>query len=371
MLVDRRLARNLDYGLLFATLALVVFGIIIIYSATYANKGENLGDPFYFVKRQALAAVLGVLALFIILNIDYRLFERIRSPIYFGNIALLAAVLVAGQRISGAQSWFRLGPLALQPSELAKVAVIITLADHLVKRDDIDSFWGLIPPFVHAGIPMALILLQNDLGTVLVFGAIVLGMVYVAGARTRDLAVIAGGLGALSPFIYFFLLKPYQRARLLIFLNPYRDPMGDGYNVIQSTIAIGSGRLFGKGLFGGTQAKLNFLPAHHTDFIFSVVGEELGFIGAVIVLLVYFFIIWRCLQASWQAKDKYGSLLAAGVASMLLFHVLINIGMTMSVMPVTGIPLPFLSYGGSAMLADLIAIGIVLNVHMRRQKILF
>ncbi|HHY46664.1 MAG TPA: rod shape-determining protein RodA, partial [Firmicutes bacterium] len=174
-----------------------------------------------------------------------------------------------------------------------------------------------------------------------------------------------------SPVVYFFCLKDYQRARLLIFLNPYRDPLGEGYNVIQSTIAVGSGKLFGKGLVHGTQGQLNFLPAHHTDFIFSVVGEELGFIGAIAVLMAFFFIVSRCIAAAQQAKDVYGRLVASGVASMLLFHILVNVGMTMSAMPVTGIPLPFISYGGSSLMANLAAIGLVLNIHMRRQRILF
>jgi rod shape determining protein RodA len=179
-------------------------------------------------------------------------------------------------------------------------------------------------------------------------------------------------IGALvSPAVFFLGLKDYQRARILTFINPYADPTGTGYNVIQSTIAIGSGGFFGKGFFRSTQVRLNFLPAHHTDFIFSVIGEELGFLGGVAVLAIYAVILWRCLQAASAAKDSFGQLVATGIASMILIHVLINIGMTMSLMPVTGIPLPFLSYGGSSLMANLIAIGFVLNINMRRQKILF
>lgn len=370
-LLEHRLAKNLDYVLIASVAGLTLLGLVMIYSATRFNTSLNMGDPYFFVKKQAAAMFIGVVALLFILITDYRYFDRLASPIYLGNILLLLLVLGLGHRISGAQSWFRLGPFLMQPSEFAKIAVITTLASYLSRKQDLSSLRALITPFMHLGLPTILILLQNDLGTALVFLAILAGMLYMAGARPRDLLTIALVGLAVSPLAYFFFLKPYQRSRLLIFLNPYRDPMGDGYNVIQSTIAIGSGRFFGKGLFGGTQAKLNFLPAHHTDFIFSVVGEELGFIGAAIVLLIYCTIVLRTFRAASLAKDAYGRLVAAGVGSMFLFHVLVNVGMTMSIMPVTGIPLPFLSYGGSSLIANLIGMGLVLNVHMRRQKILF
>ncbi|MEW5865472.1 MAG: rod shape-determining protein RodA [Bacillota bacterium] len=372
VILERRLLRNLDYSLVLAVLAMCFIGFAVVFSATRGGIGQGSPpDALYFVKRQVTAFVIGTLLVGMILTMDYRLAERAHKVLYFVNVTMLVLVLVMGRRISGAQSWFRLGPLALQPSELAKVAVILTFARHLAEADDVASRRGLAMAFLHVAVPMVLVLLQNDLGTALVFCGITLGMLYVAGARGKDLLAIVG-VGALaSPALFFFVLKDYQRARLLAFLNPYADPTGTGYNVIQSTIAIGSGRFFGKGLFHGTQARLNFLPAHHTDFIFSVVGEELGFIGAIVVLTLYAFILWRCLQVAAIAKDAFGRLVATGVASMLLFHILVNIGMTMSLMPVTGIPLPFLSYGGSSLLANLIAIGFVLDIHMRRQKILF
>lgn len=372
MLLDRRLLRNLDYSLVFAVLALCLVGFVIVFSATRGGIGPGSPqDPLYFVKRQVVAFILGTLACAAILTTDYRLAERAHQVLYVGNVGMLALVLVMGHRISGAQSWFRLGPVALQPSELAKVALILTLAHHLSEAHDITTHRGLALAFLHAAVPAGLVLLQNDLGTALVFCGITFAMLYVAGARGKDLLAVVGAGALASPVVFFFLLKDYQRARLLAFLNPYADPTGTGYNVIQSTIAIGSGRFFGKGLFHGTQAQLNFLPAHHTDFIFSVIGEELGFIGAVAVLTLYGLVLWRCLHAAACAKDAFGRLVATGVAAMLLFHVLVNVGMTMSLMPVTGIPLPFLSYGGSSLMANLIAIGFVLDVYMRRQKILF
>ncbi|MGE5584985.1 MAG: rod shape-determining protein RodA [Bacillota bacterium] len=372
MLLDRRLLRNLDHSLVFGVLALCLVGFVIVFSATRGGIAPGSSqDPLYFLKRQAAAFVLGSLGCVAILTMDYRLAEKAHRVLYVGNICLLALVLVVGHRISGAQSWFRLGPVAVQPSELAKVALILTLAHQLAEAEDVRTHRGLVPAFAHAAIPAALVLLQNDLGTALVFGGITFAMLYVAGAKAKDLLAVLGAGTLASPVVFFFLLKDYQRARLLAFLNPYADPTGTGYNVIQSTIAIGSGRFFGKGLFHGTQAQLNFLPAHHTDFIFSVIGEELGFIGAVAVLALYGLVLWRCVRTAACAKDAFGRLVATGVAAMLLFHVLVNVGMTMSLMPVTGIPLPFLSYGGSSLMANLIAVGFVLDIYMRRQKILF
>ncbi len=372
MILERRLLRNLDFSLMIAVFLLCTLGFAAVYSATRSGTGQGMpADPLYYVKRQLTAFAIGVLLVGVILTMDYRFAQRAHLVLYWSCVGMLALVLVAGRRVSGAQSWFRLGPLALQPSELAKVLVILTLANHLSQAEDVSSRRGLALALLHVLPPMGLVLLQNDLGTALVFAGMTLGMLYVAGADTRHLLALVGLVAAASPAAFMFVLKDYQRARLVAFLNPHADATGTGYNVIQSIIAIGSGRFFGKGLLKGTQAQLNFLPAHHTDFIFSVIGEELGFVGAIIVLALYAFVLWRCLQVAASAKDSFGRLVAAGVASMLLFHVLVNVGMTMGLMPVVGIPLPFLSYGGSSLLANLLAIGFVLDIHMRRQKILF
>jgi rod shape determining protein RodA len=305
-----------------------------------------------------------------ILTIDYNLVRRAHLFLYWGNIALLVLVLLVGRRVSGAERWLRIGPVVVQPSEMAKIVMILTLSNHLAEAD-MNSRYDLLMALIHVALPTGLVLLQNDLGTAIVFVGITMAVLFVAGMRPKDLLAIVG-IGALaSPIVFFLGLKDYQRARILTFINPHADPTGTGYNVIQSTIAIGSGGFFGKGLFRSTQVRLNFLPAHHTDFIFSVIGEELGFLGGVAVLAIYALILLRCLQAASAAKDVFGQLVAAGVASLILIHVLINVGMTMGLMPVTGIPLPFLSCGGSSLMANLIAIGFVLNINMRRQKILF
>lgn len=371
MIVDRRLLRNLDFVLITAVLVMCGIGLVFVYSATHGGVGHGRPeDPFAYFKRQLVAFLAGIACIVVILTIDYNLIRRANPFLYWGNIVILVLVLIGGKRVSGAERWLRIGPLVLQPSEIAKIMVILTLSNYLADAD-MDSRRDLILAFCHVALPTGLVLLQNDLGTAIVFVGIAFAMLFVAGMRLKDLLSIVA-IGALvSPAVFFLGLKDYQRARILTFINPYADPTGTGYNVIQSTIAIGSGGFFGKGLFRSTQVRLNFLPAHHTDFIFSVIGEELGFLGGVAVLAVYGVILWRCLLSASAAKDSFGQLVAAGIASMILIHVLINVGMTMSLMPVTGIPLPFVSYGGSSLLANLIAIGFVLDINMRRQKILF
>ena len=248
--------------------------------------------------------------------------------------------------------------------------MIIALAAMMEKRGKIQSLTDLAPIAGYVAVPFLLVLKQPDLGTSLVFLAIFLGMVFVAGIRLRILFGIFGlGLAAM-PVLWHFL-KDYQKMRIMVFLDPNVDPLGAGYHIIQSKIAIGSGLLFGKGLFGGTQSQLNFLPENHTDFIFSVVGEELGFVGCAILLLLYLIVLWRGVKIARDASDTFGRLLAVGITSMIAFHVLINVGMTMGIMPVTGIPLPLMSYGVSSLTTNIMAIAILLNIQLRRQKLLF
>jgi rod shape determining protein RodA len=249
--------------------------------------------------------------------------------------------------------------------------MIISLAHLLEKRQGrLDNFKDLIPIFIFVGVPFLLVLKQPDLGTSLVFLAILFGMLFIAGIRVKHLAAIVAGGIAFMPIFWHFL-KDYQKMRLTVFLDPNVDPLGSGYHIIQSKIAIGSGMLFGKGLFAGTQSQLNFLPENHTDFIFAVIGEELGFVGSVVVLTLYFILIYRGIKIAGEARDNFGMLLATGITSMLAFHVLVNVGMTAGIMPVTGIPLPLMSYGVSSLSTNLVSIGILLNIYMRRQKILF
>jgi len=350
----------------------------VLWSATAGSVGKAQGDPLLYVKRQSVWVLVGIALMIAICSADYNVLGHYYRLIYAGTLAGLVLVLVFGRSVSGTQGWFRVGSVGIQPAEFAKIGVIITLAKHLDKKDGLDQLTDLISPFVHVGIPMLLILKQPDFGTAMVFIGILFGMLFMAGADHRHLLATAGaGMALFSAAVFLSvrgivpILAPHQISRILVFFDPYSDRTGAGWNVIQSMIAIGSGGLFGKGLLRGTQAQLNFLPAHHTDFIFSVVGEELGFMGSFILLVLYVLLLWRGLKIMVLAKDDYGANLAAGVVSMLLFHLVINIGMTLGVMPVTGIPLPFISYGGSSLLTNMAGIGLLFNVYMRRRKIMF
>jgi rod shape determining protein RodA len=283
---------------------------------------------------------------------------------------LLAAVLVVGRSSLGAQRWIGLGPLGqFQPSEIAKLVIVITLAKHLTDRaGPYRSAWELLPFLGHVALPMLLIFKQPDLGTAMVYGAIFVGMLYAAGARQRDLATLGGAGVLLIPILWRFL-KEYQRRRLLAFVHPNLDPLGAGYGIIQSKIAVGSGLAWGKGLFLGTQGVLRFVPEHHTDFIFSVIGEEVGFVGAMVLLGLFLLWVFRGLRIAAVARDRFGALAAVGVVSMVAFHVFVNVGMTVGIMPITGIPLPFISYGGSALMTMLWATALLLNIGMRHQRV--
>ncbi|NLZ38251.1 MAG: rod shape-determining protein RodA [Firmicutes bacterium] len=366
---ERKLLRNFDWLLLLTVFALVAVSLIIITSTTF----NYTGDPFYFSKRQLIRFAVGFAAMLFIISIDYTYFYRLAPYIYFFSLLMLAAVLFMGSKSGGAQRWIDLGFFELQPSEFAKLGIIITLARLLTAQEgNFEDMYSLLPAFFHVAVPMGLIFLQPDLGTSLVFIVILFAMLYMAGAKGKHLftfAVIGAVVGV--PLLWFNL-KDYQKMRLIIFLDPYMDPLDNGYQIIQSLIAVGSGGLHGKGLFAeGTQNALNFLLEQHTDFIFSAYAEGTGFIGAVILLLLFAILILRIIWLASQAKDTFGMLVCIGIASMMLFHILVNIGMTIGIMPVTGIPLPFISYGGSSLLMNMMAIGIVLNIGMRRQKIMF
>lgn len=373
-MLERKLWRSFDFTLLIIVLAISALSLITIMSATVNNV---TGDPMYFVQRQAIWLAVGIVAMFIVLSVDYSYFAKLSLYFYVVNIGLLTTVLFIGKEKGGAQRWIDLKFFELQPSELAKLIIIITLAKLLAEKEgDFESVTDLAIPFLHVGLPMVLIFLQPDLGTSLVFFSILFSMLFMIGAPVKYLlGTIALGVGVGFPLLWK-VLKPYQRMRLIVFANPEIDPMGYGYQLLQSMIAIGSGGttgyFFREGkLFQGTQSRLNFLPEQHTDFIFSVLGEEFGFLGGSLLILLFFFLIYRILIVAKASKDTFGTLICIGVAAMFIFQVLVNIGMTVSIMPVTGLPLPFMSYGGSAFLINMMSIGLVLNVGMRRHKILF
>ena len=372
--MDKRVLKNYDFTLLLTIVAISLFGWLMVGASTVSGD-VTVADLFAssFFVRQGLWVLAGTVAMIILSLIDYNEWRRFVIPIYLFNLALLALVMVMGFQALGAQRWISIGGFFnLQPSETAKIAIIITLSAVLSKEGrDLDSWFDLVIPFAHVGIPMVLIFLQPDLGTSLVFIAITMAMLFVGGLRWLHLAVLSVGGVIASVLAFFFVLQPYQRGRLIIFTDPWQDPWGDGWQIIQSKVAIGSGQFQGRGLFQGTQNQLNFLPEKHTDFIFSVVGEELGFVGAALVLLAYLYLISQIFRIGVEAKDSMGRYICVGVAAMITFQLLVNVGMTISIMPVTGLPLPLLSYGGSSLLATSIGLGLVLSVAAHKDTSMF
>lgn len=370
----RTLVKNIDYVFLLFVVCILVMSSMVLSSATL-NVSH---DPFFYVKKQVIWIAIGSIGMIFIAAFNYNNLRSYTKTLYIGTILVLLFTLIFGKEAR----MFPIGSYQLQPSEFAKVSIIITFAKFLSDRQGkLNTFKELIPCFLHVGIPMLLIV-PGDLGTSLVFIAILFGMLFVAGANVKLLLKIIGTgavvlVGTLVAHFKFGMplpLEEYQLMRLVVFLDPYKDGFngrGAGYHIIQSQVAIGSGGLLGKGLYHGSQVQLNFLPEHHTDFIFSVVGEELGFVGAFVLLVCYFGMIFRGLHIALVAKDIYGTLLVIGVMSMIMFHVLENVGMAIGLMPITGIPLPLFSYGGSSLLATMMAVGLVLNVNIRRQVIRF
>ncbi len=361
--IDRRLIANVEWPLLIVTVLLVACGLMTILSATYQES-----QPFssFFIK-QAIWAGAGFAGLMLAMFFDYRLLHRYGYVVYLAAVFSLLLVHVAGTQAGGAQRWLGLGPVSLQPSEFMKIALVVVLATNLHR-------WAggarlglgrLIAPIVLFAPPAFFILRQPDLGTVILLGLVVFSVLLVAGLSLRVVLIAALVVGPALPFAWQ-QMKPYQQARVTSFLNPQADPLGAGYHVLQSKIAIGSGMLHGKGYLQGTQNSLHFLPEQHTDFVFSVFAEEWGFIGAVMLLALYAALILRGLVIATKAKDNLGALLAAGLTATVFWQVLINIAMTSGSLPVVGITLPFLSYGGSSLLALLTSIGLVMNVSMRR-----
>lgn len=361
---------RLDMGLVVATLSLILFGIIAIASATHFNFFGSEQEIWY-VRRQVIFVFCSALFVGYSLRFDYRSLKELAPFLYGFTLIALLLVMFVGNSALGAQRWLQIGPVSLQPSEFAKLMMIIVLAAFLDRKTNRSTPWMVIlPAFAIVGIPTLLVLKQPDLGTAMVFVGILIGMLFVAGISWRILGVMAGTILLSLPIVWQFL-HAYQKSRILVLLDPNEDPLGAGYHVIQSQIAVGSGQITGKGLFSGSQSQLNFLPENHTDFIFSVIGEEMGFIGGFILLFIYGYLLYRTLRIAGEARDDFGMLLATGIASMWTFHLLVNVGMTMGIMPVTGVPLPFVSYGLSSLLTNLSAVAILLNIHIRHRKISF
>lgn len=365
--------KNLDY--LSLALMYVLAGLSLFVIATATKPLVPASDPLYYVKRQLIWIALGTVVLIVATAIDYRKFPRVSPYLYWISVALLGYVMLHGHTSLGATRWIRVGSFQLQPSEFAKIAIIITLGTHLSRKKSLTRWRDLVSPLIHVLIPMALVLKQPDLGTTLVFVAITVGMFYMAGVPGLKLFILfPGGLALIILWIYLhgkygikIPMHHYQLQRLTIFLHPNSAPLGAGFNVIQSRIAVGTGGLTGGGLLANHSNLIGFLPESYTDFIFAAIGEELGFVGSIAILFIYAVLIARGVYIAGQAKDRLGTLLATGVVSLIAFHVIESAGMASGMMPVAGVPLPFVSYGGSAFLADSAGIGLLLNVYARRK----
>lgn len=366
--------RRMDWVLLLAVLALCAIGGALVWSATRQEALDEGGDPQAFLKKHALNVVIGLVLAAAAALVDYRMLRAYAPVLYVLSLAGLLAVLSPlGSTINGSHSWIVLpAGFSVQPSELAKVALVVGMSMLLAeKRDaedeprDVDVVLALLL----AAVPLALVMLQPDLGTALVLCALVLGVIAVSGARIRwVVGLVSGAVLAAAAAVQMGVLKDYQLARLTSFYNPGVDPKGTGYNVRQAQIAVGSGGFDGQGLFQGQQTQGRFVPAQQTDFIFTVAGEELGFLGAAAIVVLTGIVLWRAGRIAMAAEDLFGRLVATGVLAWFAFQAFENMGMTMGIMPVTGVPLPFVSYGGSSMFAGLIAVGLLQNVHMRRSS---
>jgi len=362
--VASRRLRHFDWALFSSTVALIAIGIVMIHSAT-----TSAPELSHLAGRQAIYALVGLVLFGLTAALDYRLLSSLSLALYVFTLAVLGAVSIAGQVLVGAQRWIDIG-LSIQPSELAKLLTILVLAKFLSDHEeDMQRWWYVLLSFAMLIPPVVLIYLQPHLSAALVLMAVGVVMIFMGGLRWKHAAAI-GVVGAVAAPALWFTMKDYMQDRIRVFLNPASDPAGS-YNIEQALISIGSGGWLGKGPLRGSQSQLRFLRVRHSDFIFSVVGEELGFVGAVAVLLLMFIVIWRIIRIAEMARDGFGRLIGVGVGSAILVQTLINVGMNLRLLPATGIPLPLVSAGGSSLVTMLMGLGLVESVAMRHRKIEF
>ena len=346
--------KSFDWALYALIFILVSISIVLIYSISYVG-------PSNLAYKQAMFVLIGFVGMFGLSFVDYRIFKNWSAPLYLIGVAVLFAVLVFGTAQFGASRWIDLGFFDFQPSEIFKLLIIIVMAKFFSLRLGHSNVKNLINAFILALIPIALVMKQPDLGTAIVIGVVSIGLVFAIKLPRKTCALIVACLILAMP-VGFFSLKDYQKQRLETFLNPNSDPSGAGYNILQAKIAVGSGGLLGKGLGKGSQSELNFLPVAHTDFIFAGLAEVAGFVGSLIVIMLFMLVLWRVINIANRSQDDFGSLLALGFAILILFQVFVNIGMNIGIMPVVGIPLPFISYGGNSLITNLIGVGIIQSI---------
>jgi rod shape determining protein RodA len=347
---------------------LVAIGLVMAYTNSVEGGSVSLQAATTF-SRGLMWAGIAVVVFVLATAFDYRWLRTLAWPIYAFQLGLLVLTLAIGSGVGSSARWVVIGPLTFQFSEIAKILMIIVLASYLAAREGrLDSPLSLIGACILVGPPLVLVMLQPDLGTSLVFGAILAGMLWMSGASLRWLAVLAAGVIAMVPIAWTYLLRDYQKARLMDFLNANPDIQGAGFQLHQAQIAVGSGGFIGKGLTNGTQTQGDFLPVQATDFVFATLAEELGFIGGVVLFVLFVLLLWRVLVAGWRSRDAFGTLFAAGIASMIMFQLVVNVGMVLGIMPITGIPLPFVTHGGASLVSMAAGLGILQSINVRQTK---
>jgi len=363
-MIDRRLIKNFDWVLLLLLLVLAGISLLNLYSATYPIR--DVGGAKIFMK-QIYWFLIGFVVLLAFTTFNYYKLERLAYPAYFMAVALLVVVLITGRVTSGSQRWLSLGPVSFQPSEVAKSTVVLVLARFFSERGGNTAYRlrDLWQPFLLIAVPFVLILKEPDLGSALFIGLVSFSMVLFVKVHWKSILIFLFSCTAAAPLIWF-KLKEYQQMRILTFLRPDMDPLGSGYHINQSKIAIGSGWLWGKGFLNGTQTRLHFLPEQHTDFAFSVLAEEWGLVGGVVLLMIYLFMILWGLNIVKSSKDRFGAILAFGIVASIFWQVVINVGMVTGLLPVVGIPLALFSYGGSSLVTTMAILGLLMNISMRR-----
>jgi rod shape determining protein RodA len=360
--------RAFDLQLAVYAALLAAIGLVMAYTNSAENGSATIEAGTTFT-RGLMWAGIAVVAFILATAFDYRWLKTLAWPTYAFQIGLLVLTLAIGTGVGGAARWITVGPLTFQFSELAKILMIVVLADYLARNHHrLDSLATILGACVLVGPPLVLVMLQPDLGTSLVFGAILAGMLWMSGASFKWLAILAAGVVAAIPIAWTYLLQDYQKERLTSFLNPNPDITGAGYQLYQSKVAVGSGGWFGSGLTNGTQTQGDFLPVQTTDFVFSVLAEELGFFGAMVLFVLFALLLWRVLVAAWRCRDPFGTMFASGLAAMILFQLVVNVGMVMGIMPITGIPLPFVTHGGASLVSVALGLGILQSINIRQTR---
>ena len=369
--MKKRIFKNMEWGILICTILLIAIGLVALFSATQNTQYDEF-------RKQIIWLCISIPIFIVVVLIDYEIVAK-AAPFFYGLMLILLVGVLFTEPVNGAKSWFGVGTLSFQPSEFAKIFVIITFALVVTKiqskgtkgKKEISRPTRLFLSLLIIIVPIALIVLQPDLGTAIAFIISTVLILFVAGISKKYIIVTLLLIAIAVPLLYFYVLPDHAKTRIDVFLNPNLDPRGSGYNIIQSKLAIGAGQLFGMGVLKGNQTQLGFLYPKTTDFIFSVIGEEMGFVATAAIVILYVFLITKAIYVSKTAKDDLGSYIAMGIAGIFLFHMIENIGMTIGLLPITGVPLPFVSYGGSSLLTNLVLIALLLNISGRRQKAIF